>query len=230
MKLISSQLSDSRKKSFIAAGCYYLLLLSAWAFLELNVMTSLIGSVPEVTAEIIKEIVLKLPIWFLPAFILSRRFDSKMYARKKEMFSFKKSHAPYLLIIIAFAAHHAMLMFRFNGGISIKSGFSFVDVVIAASVGLSEEMVFRGYLLNAALKENNMLNNIIAAACNSILFLMIHFPVWYRKGVLITYLSNGSFIQIIVLSLIFSFVFIKTKSIVIPAILHMVWDVLCFMQ
>ena len=110
----------------------------------------------------------------------------------------------------------------------IDSGFSILDVLIAVSVGICEEMVFRGLFLNVTLREGK--NNIAAVAVNSLLFLIIHFPVWYRTGTLAVNLQSGAFLALLLLSVIFSYVFVKTKSLVIPAALHTCWDLLCFMQ
>ena len=223
-----STLFRDRKKALIAAGVFYLVLLGIWAALEIFAMPLMQKSFSDRMLEIIKEFALKLPIWFFPAFILSRRFDSDMYANKKEIFSVKKKHLLYLLIIVPFLLFHAVSSIRTNGTITINSSFSALDIVIALSVGLCEEMVFRGFLLNTTLRENK--NNAAAIIINAVLFVLIHFPVWYRTGTLVNNLQSGAFIQVLVLSIIFSYVFMKTKSIVMPAALHMCWDVLCFMQ
>ena len=209
-----STLFRDRKKALIAAGVFYLVLLGIWAALEIFAMPLMQKSFSDRMLEIIKEFALKLPIWFFPAFILSRRFDSDMYANKKEIFSVKKKHLLYLLIIVPFLLFHAVSSIRTNGTITINSSFSALDIVIALSVGLCEENK----------------NNAAAIIINAVLFVLIHFPVWYRTGTLVNNLQSGAFIQVLVLSIIFSYVFMKTKSIVMPAALHMCWDVLCFMQ
>ncbi|MDE6780102.1 MAG: CPBP family intramembrane metalloprotease [Ruminococcus sp.] len=101
------------------------------------------------------------------------------------------------------------------------------NIIIACSVGISEEMVFRGFLLNSVLNEKNKYTAVII---NSLLFLAIHFPVWIRKGVFLTYITNGAFLQIIALSAVFSLAFIRSRNIIIPAILHAYWDFLCFLS
>lgn len=228
MVLQESSFFRARKKALIAAGIFYIVLLGIWAFLELYLTTNFLRNVPERIYDIIKEIGLKLIAWFLPALVISRKFDSSMYVDKSEMFSVKKKDLLYLLILLPFMMFHAVLSIRSKGGIVINSSFSVLDVLIFASVGLCEEMVFRGVLLNVTLREKK--NNIAAIAVNAVLFLIIHFPIWYRTGALADNLLSGSFITVIILSIIFSYVFSKTKGIVIPAALHMCWDILCVMQ
>ncbi len=60
------------------------------------------------------------------------------------------------------------------------------------------------------------------------MFLLIHFPIWYTSGFFVEYIVSGSFVQIIILSLIFSWSFIKSKSIIVPIALHTFWDLLCW--
>ena len=119
-----STLFRDRKKALIAAGVFYLVLLGIWAALEIFAMPLMQKSFSDRMLEIIKEFALKLPIWFFPAFILSRRFDSDMYANKKEIFSVKKKHLLYLLIIVPFLLFHAVSSIRTNGTITINSSFS----------------------------------------------------------------------------------------------------------
>jgi membrane protease YdiL (CAAX protease family) len=90
-------------------------------------------------------------------------------------------------------------------------------------------MVFRGWLLNSALDKNNDKNNQLQIMFNAVLFLVIHFPVWIRNNLFVDYIISGSFIQIMLLSIIFSWSFIKSKNIIVPVVLHMYWDFLCFL-
>ena len=56
---------------------------------------------------------------------------------------------------------------------------------------------------------------------NSLLFLGIHLPIWIFTNQLSAVLSSLSFISVIALSFIFSWSFVKTKSIVPAIALHM---------
>ena len=63
---------------------------------------------------------------------------------------------------------------------------------------------------------------------NAVMFLLIHFPIWLREGVFMTYMTSPAFFLLIVLSLIFSRTFAKSRSILVPVILHAYRDLLCF--
>ena len=93
-------------------------------------------------------------------------------------------------------------------------------------VGLTEETVFRGWLLNATIQEDKKWRSIII---NAIMLLVIHFPVWIHTGVFISNITSFSFLSVLILSIIFSLTFIKSRNILIPIALHMYWDLLIFM-
>ena len=91
-------------------------------------------------------------------------------------------------------------------------------------VGLTEEMVFRGWLLNAfAGKERKQLPMLILI---SVMFMLIHIPIWITQGILVSVFTSLGFIMIIVLGMIFGSVFLKSRNILIPIALHMYWDLL----
>ena len=113
-----------------------------------------------------------------------------------------------------------------NGGVEIVRDFGIDKIVIVLFVGLTEEMVFRGWLLNATIHENRKWFYIII---NAAMFLVIHFPIWIYSGNFISYFTSLQFIEVMALSVIFSITFIKSRSILVPVTLHMYFDLLVFM-
>lgn len=215
------------KKLNISQIVYCLILFLVWAVLELVLMTKIENGLSVQSAEIIKEILLKISIWFVPALIFHRLYNQFMYVKKDEIFSLKKCKWNEIIpVFCIFTIFHVMTSYVHKGDISINPVFSVLDVLIAFSVGFSEEMVFRGWLLNSTLNEKNKW---LAVLLNSLLFLAIHFPAWIRQGIFLEYITSGAFVQIIGLSVIFGWSFMKSKSIIIPAMLHFYWDLLCFM-
>lgn len=202
---------------------YCLGLFTLWGVLEIVIM-------PYIEyysfSDIIKEVFIKIFVWFIPAVVLQRYFNKFMFVKKESIFSFKAKWTECIIILFLFTVFQIISVLVQNGGISINDSFRISDIIIACSVGISEEMVFRGWLLNSMLNKKNKYTAVII---NSLLFLAIHFPVWIRKGVFIVYITNGAFLQIIVLSTIFSLAFIRSRNIIIPAILHAYWDFLCFL-
>lgn len=87
------------------------------------------------------------------------------------------------------------------------------SVIVASTV---EELFFRGFLLNKLTESGNFLNaNLIV----SLLFIVIHIPVWCADGSLGWDMLNNS-IYIGTLSGIFGYLYYRTQSLWTPVILH----------
>lgn len=169
--------------------------------------------------------IIKSLIWVLPAIILINKYKDKLSFNLKEMFSFTKESVKYLWVFAAFFVYIIIGILVRGGTISINNSFGLDDIIVVLFVGVTEEIVFRGWLLNATLKRNEN----IAIAVNAVMFLAIHFPIWICTGTFITNFTSLGFISLIALSVIFSLVFIKTKSLILPITLHMFWDLIIFM-
>ena len=167
---------------------------------------------------------LKTIIWFVPAVFLCRYYHSLLGIAPK-LFSAKLAWVRLFSVLFLFTAFHLVSAYVENGTVSISSSFRAADILIAVSVGMGEEMVFRGWLLNVLLRDKAWR----AVLVNAVLFLLIHFPVWIQQGLLSTYVTSGAFLQIMALSVIFSWSFMKSKNMLAPVILHAYWDFLCFL-
>ncbi len=164
-------------------------------------------------------------LWTLPAVILINKYKDSLSLSLKEMFTFTKESVKYLWVFPAFLAYIVISILIHGGTIGINKDFGLADIIVVLFVGITEEIVFRGWLLNATVKRNQD----VAIAVNGVMFLMIHFPIWICSGTFISSFTSFGFVSIIALSVIFSLVFIKTKSLILPITLHMFWDLLMFM-
>ncbi len=175
--------------------------------------------------------IIKNLVWTVPAAVLITKYKEHCMVSIKDMFTkIKEGWTFYLLFFLLFAVMNFISAWKLTGGISIAETFGIDDVITVLFVGINEEIVFRGWLLNAAVKENDPpKKQYIAIGANALLFLCIHFPIWISKGEFISSFTSGGFITIIVLSVLFSVVFIKTKNLILPVLLHMFWDLLIFM-
>ncbi len=180
----------------------------------------------EYIAQLIKSGVIKNLVWTLPALLLIHRFKSDVYITLKEMFTAKVNWLKYLPVYIIFTVWVLAGSFLSNGKLEISGGFGIDDIIIVIFVGLTEETVFRGWLLNAMFRENKKWLYIMI---NAAMFLAIHFPTWIFQGVFISMFTSFSFLGTIALSIIFSCTFLKSRNILVPITLHMYWDLLVFM-
>lgn len=203
---------------------YFIVFYIAWASSEF-----ILSIENPILYTIVREVVLKNIIWTLPAFLLLRKYQNNVEVPLKEMFTNRVNWIKYLSIYLLFTAFVLIGTYKITGSIAISSNFSIDDIIIVIFVGLTEELVFRGWLLNATIKDKKEDDIYIPILINSILFLSIHFPKWINTGVFINNILSMGFLQIILLSCIFSYIFIKSKNILIPITLHMYWDLLVFM-
>ncbi|MEH7885084.1 type II CAAX endopeptidase family protein [Bacillus sp. JJ1609] len=85
-------------------------------------------------------------------------------------------------------------------------------------VGITEEMVFRGFLLKEL---NNRISFWKANVITALLFLLIHYPIWIHEGVFFHFWTH---VYIFLLGLIFGFVYKKTVSLWSVVLLHSFYD------
>ena len=199
---------------------YAMILYVLWSLLELYLKTQ-IGF-----DEFTKEVYIKLVFWLLPAIVIHFRFSDNMFIKKEEMYLLRKNCWIFVPIMLLFTIYIFISEYLTNSKITISESFGINTVVEVLSIAIGEEMVFRGLFLNAILNDNK---KYLAVFINSLMFLVIHFPAWIQGDIFISVFTSGGFITVLLVSCIFSFVFIKTKSIWTAIFLHFWWDLLLFM-
>lgn len=204
---------------------FSILFYAAWSVVELFASPYLDMMSNQVLATFIRDCAIKNILWTLPAFILIYHYRDRLAVGLKEMFTFRKDCVKYLSLFFIFTVFIILNKFIHNGEIKVGENFGTSELIVVLFVGLTEEMVFRGWLLNATAKKSEN----IALAVNAVMFLAIHFPIWITDGVFTANFANLGFVSILMLSVIFGYVFLKTKNIVLPIALHMYWDFLMFM-
>ncbi len=215
------------KKKTISIIIYTIFFYALWTLFEFKGKELLNSSISnEILLQIIKSGIIKNLFWTLPSVLLVLHFKSEIYITLQEMFTTKVNWLKYLYIFIIFTIYILIGSIIQNGKLEITGDFGINKIIIVIFVGLTEEMVFRGWLLNAAISGNNKWIHIII---NSVMFLAIHFPNWIHEGIFISNFTNFGFLSPIVLSIIFSWTFIKSRNILVPILLHMYWDLLMFM-
>ena len=199
---------------------YAIILYGLWSLLELYLKSQL--GINEFT----KEVYIKLVVWLLPAILIHLHFSDNMFIKKEEMYLLRKSGWISIPIMLLFTIYIFISEYLTNSKIMISDSFGISTVVEVLSIAIGEEMVFRGLFLNAILNDKK---KYLAVFINSLMFLAIHFPVWIHNNTFISAFTSGGFITVLLVSCIFSFVFIKTKSIWTSIFLHFWWDLLLFM-
>lgn len=124
---------------------------TAWEFWAKGLITA---AVPNAyLSQFVKSGVIKNIVWVLPAVLLVKRFESETYVGAKEMFTKKVNVLKYLPIFLIFTVYLLVGTFLQKGKIAISETFGLDKLIIVLFVGITEETVFRGWLLNATLGE-----------------------------------------------------------------------------
>ncbi len=165
----------------------------------------------------------------LPAALFFIYYRNSMKTNLKEVISFKFNYKWLLIILLICVAYISAYSYFTNGKIfSMIQKVGLYDVFFWFSLGLCQELVFRGWSFNAFKEVTSQRNAVILS---SAFFSASH---WFAHFFMI---FNGNFNLVSFTSVtIFTFVFgivmclimikTKNKSIVPLVILHAVWDLL----
>lgn len=227
---MSDKKTENEKKSaqvpISVLVIYSVILYAMWTVFHFFIDPWITASFPDkAVSNLIGEGIVKNLIWTLPAILLVSKYKNEVSVKLRDMLKWNSECKKYLLLFPAFAAYIILGIVIHGGKLAVNSDFGIANIITVVFVGVTEESVFRGWLLNATLKRNEN----AAIAINALMFLVIHFPIWICEGVFFTNFANFGFISIIALSIIFSLIFVKTKNIMLPITLHMFWDLLIFM-
>ena len=177
------------------------------------------------SSQILKEVIKGL-IWTVPALLLIGKNPGFVKISLKEMFTVKVRWLRYLWLFALFAVYILAGAYHRTGTLAISKDFSMDHVIILLFVGITEETVFRGWLLNTMISDKRKWP---AVSVNALMFLVIHFPRWIVEGEFIASFIGFGFLSLIALSVAFSLVFVKSKNILVPICLHTFWDLLMFL-
>jgi len=214
-------MTTKRSLTAVKIVIYCIIFFAVWTVQELIVRPMFLDTLNSPIAEFLGQAI-KLLVWTLPAIILIKHFQDDMQINLKEMFATKPNwlKAVPFFAILAIPLIQALIL---GGGLLVNPEFvptHLIEAVIFA--GITEEIVFRGFLLNTFLKRMKMWQAIVTDA---ILFVLIHYPIWIYRG-----FGIGDFLipslTVAALSAIFALSFIKTKNIFIPMVIHMLWNLL----
>ena len=214
-------MAEKRRLGIFHITAYLIIFFVIWSVRELIIRPVFLDSFEGLTFQIL-ETSMKLLVWTLPAVLLIRHFQDDMWVSLKEMFTTKPrwfKETPILLVVFV-PFIQALLAF---GQIAIHPDF--IPVTLIESVifaGITEEIVFRGFLLNVFLKKMKAQN---AIALDAALFTLIHYPIWIYRGFgFVDFIPASAAVAI--LSVLFAYSFIKTGNILVPIALHMIWNLL----
>ena len=215
-------MSEKRNLISYKIGIYLIIFFAVWSIRELVVQPVFLDPLDSLVSEILGSII-KLLVWTLPAILLIKHYQDDMWIGLRDMFTTKPKwfkDAPILALVIIAPLFQALV---FGGGFAIDPDFVPVRLIgVVVFVGVTEEIVFRGFLLNAFLKRMKMWQ---AVALDAVLFYLIHIPIWVYQGHGFAFFLSVV-VTVMALSVLFAYSFIKTRNIFVPIALHMIWNLL----
>lgn len=217
-----SEKNSSARVPIKVLAVYSVLLYSAWTVYHFFILR-IIQRIPnEAISAFLNDGLCKNLVWTLPAVLLIFKYSDLLSIHTSEFFKWKKENNKYLLAFPAFIFYILLGMFTHKTAPAFSINITQIMTVIF--VGITEELVFRAWLLNATVDRSEY----GAIAVNAIMFLAIHFPRWISEGVFVKNMASMGFLSILILSVVFSLVFLRTRNILVPILLHMFWDFLVF--
>lgn len=166
--------------------------------------------------------IIKFSTWTVPAFFLMKKYSDSLYLPLNSLVKTKFNFRPCALILLLMLGYVLVGSWLQKGQLQFNQSLNPYELIDTFFfVGITEEIVFRGWLLNALMVKTSKTKAILFS---SFLFLFIHFPIWLKTDSFIQNLTSGAFFNVLVLSAIYSITFLKSKNILVPILLHMIWN------
>jgi membrane protease YdiL (CAAX protease family) len=216
---------DSLSLGKIIASLVFYTLLWAAVTDAWGISTAIFGTGKTVWQQYIYDISCRV-IWVLPVFFLLEKYKGNLPVSLRDMLRQRINVRLLLVFLAAFTAYAAGSMLLNYGGLRGNPDFlPFRQISFFLVVGVVEELVYRGWGLNALLAVTTRGKAITLSA---VFFVLLHWPAYF-----ILFFTLGTFaagqlllqsLVVLVISLILGYVFVKNKSIVIVIILHAYFD------
>lgn len=161
-------------------------------------------------------------VWAAPFLALAVRYSDQLWVSSKTLLSWHVHWKSFLTVFLIISLYTAAGMAANHGGFWMNP-----EMLLAQElpkflvVGVTEEMVYRGWGMNAFTfhtTENRV--NILSA----LYFAAVHFPSyfihWYLDGAFALSAMLTQAVYVVLLGLVFGWVFKKSKSLWPPVLIH----------
>jgi membrane protease YdiL (CAAX protease family) len=199
-------------------------LFGCWAAVHLALDPVLEGWWGADAAGYVHSFALKPLIWVLPAVVLIQRFRAVLPVSLKEMFTAPVRWLPALAV---FGVLTALVLTsawpKLTSG-QLTPSFSVILLPqVLVSVGLCEELAFRGWLLNAMPAWGRWPGLLV----NGLLFAAIHIPTWILDPSLLAgYQAWYAPLFLTVFGMAMGYLFMTSKNLLVPLVIHAWYDLL----
>ena len=162
------QINPDENKKFIPIKTlviYSLIFYLFWAVFNFFAKPFLAENMSDVWAAFIEDGIVKNLAWTLPAVLLLKKYSGSFFVELPKLYKPNKECIKYLWVYPA-AMLVLLLKPAINGGIKIADSFGLGYIIIVLFVGITEETVFRGFLLNSTYERHNE----VSIAVNAVMF------------------------------------------------------------
>ncbi len=205
---------------FILLGIVFILI---WSF-NILVISPKVDVIFAEPYNLIIRTFLKLIIWVGYGLFFINKYNKDLKIRKEELFKFKEKKLTLKLVLLIITISFFIMLFT-RKGVYIND-FTVDDFFNKfLLVGIEEELVFRGLILNGLSKKDKFAK---ASIITSILFALVHIPLYIRSELLLSDIIFNC-LKIVVISCFYNGIFNETKSIWPIVIFHSFWDISFFL-
>ena len=205
---------------FILLGIVFILI---WSF-NILVISPKVDVIFAEPYNLIIRAFLKLIIWVGYGLFFINKYNKDLKIKKEELFKFKEKKLTLKLVLLIITISFLIMLFT-RKGIYIND-FTIDDFFNKfLLVGIEEELVFRGLILNGLSKKDKFAK---ASIITSILFALVHIPLYIRSELLLSVIILNC-LKIVVISCFYNGIFNETKSIWPIVIFHSFWDISFFL-
>jgi len=212
---MDKQSTTHKQKGLAIPLLYFIYIFIVWSSYRMSFRFS----------ETLEELYIKPVIWLLPLLYIVPKDKLKFSDLGITLKNLFPSMYLSLALGVGFAFLGLLANFAKYGGINfganIGSLFIGTSIVISFMTAITEELVFRGYLLGIFIKKYN---EELSIALTTILWTAIHAPIaffiWELSGLQIVLYLGLTFVY----GLGASVLFIRTRNIIAPVFLHVLWE------
>ena len=167
--------------------------------------------------------VIKIVIWVIPVMVIVKMVEKDNPLSYLGLrYNFKKGLKWVGWVSFVFILYLIFNLTVLKSDINFQIGFNkWLNTILL--VGITEEIVFRGFLLR---KLMDAFKFWIANMLTALLFVSIHFPIWFYRGLFEFPYILGSILTALVLGIIFGFIYKKSNSLWSVIIIHSLYNLL----
>lgn len=191
---------------------FIILFFTVWTLMELVIY-------PIYSENRVLKNITKLIIWIMPTFLyITYIIKENIFTNLKLVGNYKKALKWTVIMGLTLTCYISLniyitkgvLKFNYNGTIN-----EFIAHVVIA--GVVEEIVFRGFILQRMMKKFSFrISNLIS----SMLFVVVHFPKWFKSGDFNSIAILNQFCGVFILGLIFGWTYKKSNCLLTCMIIH----------